>query len=283
MNRWRKIGRGNLRWRGGEAAAFSLLELLVVIVIIVILAALLLPSLSAARRKAREIACRNNARQLCIVAFTYRDEQGSFLLCNDPQYPGRGMWKATLSGLLKNPNICLCPVAPLRQPTPESGNRMGTTDQAWVRWTMDARQMLFASYGLNAWLCPDLATQFPHPPGFVFTKEDRIQSPALTPVFVDANWAGLSPFEADGPWRNLYTGAPFGVPGENMGRCAIARHSIRSPTSAPRVFAQNQKMPGAITAGFADGHCRLVALEDLWTLSWHAGWQTPATRPGLGQ
>jgi hypothetical protein len=68
-----------------------------------------------------------------------------------------------------------------------------------------------------------------------------------------------------------------------MGRCAIARHSIRSPASAPRVFAPSQRMPGAITAGFADGHSHRVNLEDLWTLSWHANWQTPAKRPGLGQ
>jgi hypothetical protein len=48
-------------------------------------------------------------------------------------------------------------------------------------------------------------------PDLVFTKADQIQNAVRTPGFVDANWVGLWPRETDGPWRDLYTGAPFAI------------------------------------------------------------------------
>ncbi|MSR60564.1 MAG: type II secretion system protein, partial [Planctomycetaceae bacterium] len=51
------------------------------------------------------------------------------------------------------------------------------------------------------------------------------------------------------------------------------------PGQAPRIVPAGTLLPGGINAGFADGHAGLVKLEQLWTLSWHNGWATPATRP----
>lgn len=264
-------------------AGFTLVEMLVVIVIIGILAALLLPVLAAAKRKGNETACLNNVRQLTLTGFMYANENGSPILYNNPRYPD-GCWMGSSANFIKDKKIFVCPTAPLHNPPPDTGNREGAADAAWVRWTSDAREMFFGSYGYNGWLYSDLPKYYAQSVNFVYTKTDGIENTSKTPVFVDANWVDLSPKETEGPWPNLYAGAPFGTSHDDaMGRCTISRHSINNPTSAPRNLSPGQKLPGAVTIGFADGRSQLIKLEDLWTFSWHRDWQTPVQRPDVGQ
>jgi len=265
----------------GVLLAFTLLELLVVMAILGILAALLLPAVTRAKMKAHQIKCLSNVKQLSLASFMYAEDQGRHPGYNDPAYPG-GLWMGSLMAYAKAKDLRVCPSAPLRSPHVLAGNGQGSADRAWVRWTTNNQTMFFGSYGYNGWLYSDGrvdgTTNLIHHE-FFFTRESSIQKPSLTPVFLDENWVDLWPLEQDLPYDDLYNGSPYTDHSSEMGRCTIARHGSSSPNRAPRDHPSNQKMPGAINMGMADGHAELVKLEDLWHYFWHLDWQPPATRP----
>ncbi|HEY3761243.1 MAG TPA: type II secretion system protein [Verrucomicrobiae bacterium] len=251
--------------------AFTLIELLVVIAVIGILAALLLTALSAAKRKAQQSACLSNVKQLTLCSYLYATDTGTHANYDDnPQTFSLWMGNPNLSNQLK---ILVCPST--LQST-SGGPGPGAADMPWVWNNPPSPNTYTGSYALNGWLYSKTMYSATDNPLFMMNKQSMIQKPSETPVFCDSMWVDCWPLETSPPSTDLYNG---NFTDEGMARCTIARHGGVIPAKASQNFDTTQRMPGAINVGMADGHVELVRLENLWQLSWHLNWQTPATRP----
>jgi prepilin-type N-terminal cleavage/methylation domain-containing protein/prepilin-type processing-associated H-X9-DG protein len=255
---------------------FTLVELLVVIAVIAILAALLLPTLSSAKRKSQETRCQSNVRQLTLASYMYATDSGSHAAYTNAIEPDI-LWMGS-EYYARVRQIFICPTTPTPSPVPPH-DVWGAADRAWVwgsgRSPADiVTNPIPGSYALNGWLYDRVMFGATAHPEYMMSKQASIQKPSQTPVFVDAMWVDVWPLETDLPCTDLYDGSLQ----TGMTRCTIARHGGNA-SNAPRSFDINQRLPGSVNIGMADGHVEMTKLEGLWNCYWHLDWNPPAIRP----
>ena len=277
-----------------NASAFTLIELLVVIAIIAILAAILLPVMAAAQRRAQQVYCTNNLKQLTQASLMYVDDNHVWVGATNPASGTYGGdWMLTMAGYYGGvTNVVICPTAPLAPNT--TSTTTGTAASGWY-WTVGGTTY-WGSYAYNAWLEPASSAAPSGQGGFnnakanpsdLFQVQAAVRYPSTTPMFCDGVWLNLDPLNNDGPPSNFYqpvTGGQLATE-EGMQRICIARHGGAAAGSAPQnvppPVPPNPPLPGKIDMGFVDGHVETVTTQGLWNYYWHLNWTPPNPDPPL--
>ncbi len=226
---------------------FTLIELLVVIAIIAVLAAILFPVFSAAREKARAIACLSNTRQMgTALAMYVQDWDEGFPLTEPHEYAGGHApvgpgWLKSCQPYVRTQLLQRCPsdTSPL--------------------WQQNAR---VSSYGLNGYFPPD------HPP-FHGLRLSQVVHPANDIIVAELGDGVEDDHFVPAAWGNPNDPrTPYFGPGSE-------EHEAEwdDEKGEPKSVAIRRHQGGANYV-FVDGHAKWFRFEQTWQ-------QTPSQWPTI--
>jgi prepilin-type N-terminal cleavage/methylation domain-containing protein/prepilin-type processing-associated H-X9-DG protein len=266
---------------------FTLTELLVVLACLAILAATLLPALAATKLKELSTQCVNNLRQLTAAGIDYQTENKGI-----PWGQVNRLWFTPLNAVQNGEGIhLLCPLAPPPAVTSTSITQ-GTANKAWTWYVLSDPNnpaspsvATNGSYGLNGWFYQYSSSMNFINPGdatYFFGSAAAVTHPSLTPMFLDAIWPDLWPYQGGIPDQNnsrLYnlfgnisvnTGGP-GTPRQGIPRCMIGRHGICPPATAsmPESTLLLPWPDVGVNISLADGHVEYSTAQHLFQYYWN--------------
>ncbi len=256
------------RRKSSSAASegFTLVELLVVISIIALVLAILLPALRRAQDQARAVACQTRLRQWGLALCMYMDEYDDRFSVRERQ--PTIWWRCARWYYGQSNGLLVCPMAPRHRINQDNGVsasqmadvcELGNKYNAWkyIEYSdppSPGETPLYGSYGVNLAMISTYAAEF------AAIKTATLPARSTMPFLLDcASWQSYGQVGSPPP---MYDGD-------------------LSERMTMKVFCINRH-GGMINSLFMDWSARKVGLKELWTLKWHAKYDTsgPWTRAG---